>query len=168
MQVQSLIDLLKAEPRKTANRGEPVPIDRLRKSIFTIGGERELLALSAGHGIDRISAAALVPQLRNVLADVSCPATATADRVLLAAEIVVAHARRTNVIGSRVARASHQHGARSRLIDGPFAARHGFLRLEMCIRQKRVNKSPSIRPTWNHDVKSEGDGVGSIQVQKSS
>lgn len=134
-------------------RKQPVPLDRFRKFIFMIGVQcRELPALFTRHGIDRISATALVPQLRNILANnVSCPAATAADRVLLAAETVVVaipHTRRiANVIGSRVVRASHQRGARSRLIDGPFAARRGFLRLEMRIRQKRVNKSSLIWPT---------------------
>lgn len=141
-----------AENITTLRRKQPVPLDRFRKSIFTIGVRcHELPALFTRHGIDRISTATFVPQLRNVLANnVSRPVTTAADRVLLVAgTIVVAipHARRTNVSGSRVIRASHQRGARSRLIDGPFAARRGFLRLEMRIRQKRVNKSPSIRPT---------------------
>lgn len=120
-----------SQNREIANRSEPVPVDRFRKSIFTIGARwHELPALSARHGIDRISAAALVPQLRNVLADVSCAAATAADRVLPAAGtimVAIPHARRTNVIGSRVACTSHQRGARSRLIDGTFAARRDFL-----------------------------------------
>lgn len=119
---------------------EPVPVGQFCEFIFTVGTRHHyrLVALSARHGIDRVSATAIVPQLRNVLADVPDPAAIAADRALFAAGTIViaaSRARRTDVIGSGAARASHQRAARSRLINGTLVARRGF-HLERRIRQR--------------------------------